>query len=137
MFILLRASSPGGKFRYKHPAEIHKVYATTLDSVPGMVVVQSKPIVWGSRAFPCCNIHGVASSSADILQEAQAELLRQTIKSGCNACLGINISVANSATAAGDYGQRREGLVWLQLSGLPVLLSRRQKCHRCKLRLPL
>jgi len=68
---------PGGKFRYKHPAEIHKVYATTLDLVPGMVVVQSKPIVWGSRAFPCSSIYGVASSSADILQDAQAELLRQ------------------------------------------------------------
>jgi len=92
---------PGGKFRYTHPAEIHRVYASTLDSVPGMVVVQTKPIVWGSRAFPCYSISGVATSSADILQEAQAELLRQTVKAGCNACLGINISVANSATAMG------------------------------------
>lgn len=113
---------PGGKFRYKHPAEVHKVYATTLDSVPGMVVVQSKPIVWGSRAFPCSSIRGVASSSADILQDAQAELLRQTIRAGCNACLGINISVANSATAAGDYGQRKEGLVLVTAFGTPCIV---------------
>ena len=113
---------PGGKFRYTHPAEIHHVYASTLDSIPGMVVVQSKPIVWGSRAFACFNIAGVASSSADIMQEAQAELLRQTVRSGCNACLGINISVANSATAAGDYGQHKSGLVLVTATGTPCIV---------------
>ena len=87
-----------------------------------MVVVQSKPIVWGSRAFPCFNIAGVASSSADIIQEAQGELLRQTVRSGCNACLGINISVANSATAAGDYGQHKSCLVLVTATGTPCIV---------------
>lgn len=88
----------GMKFPYKHPAEIHKVFASTLNNVPGMLIVQSKPIIWSSVS------HNVSGSGAKrmthltqtCLQDAQAELLRQAIATGCNACLGINFNITAS-----------------------------------------
>ena len=94
----------GETFRYTTPAEIEKVYASTLQTIPGMTVLQSKPIVWGSVSY---TFHSNATSRgqqrmgmavADLMQQAQSELLEQGVNSGCNAVLGISYNVTNDSS---------------------------------------
>jgi hypothetical protein len=44
---------PGDAFRHASPSEIDKVIASTLPTIPGMEIVQSKPVLWAivSEAF--------------------------------------------------------------------------------------
>jgi hypothetical protein len=103
---------PGDTFCYEHqvPA-IDKVIASTLNSVPGMQTIQSKPIIWASvsLAFSSFNQQSMGETVGSLLQEVQNQILRQAIKERCNAVLGIAFNVSNDS--AGETGKYKVVIV--------------------------
>lgn len=103
---------PGEKFYYTY-SETRKVFASTLPTIPGMEIVQSKPIIWAtaSHAFFCAQFNDqkeqtkMAKGIADLLRRAQEQLLEKTIEVGCNAVLGMNINVTNDSS--GERGNAK------------------------------
>lgn len=104
---------PGEKFHYTQEAEIEKVIASTLPTVPGMEIVVSKPIIWGtvSYSFFAANYNDqkeqtrMAQETGGVLKKAQEELLEQTIKVGCNSVLGMTFNV--SVDSSGENGNTK------------------------------
>jgi uncharacterized protein YbjQ (UPF0145 family) len=116
-------AKPGDSFRYTSPAEIEKVYASTLPYIPGMEVIQSKPIVWGSVSHTFLTSSGEAvkgqqmmgATVAKLMQAAQSAILEQAITSGCNGVLGMNYNVTT------DSNQRVKQVI-VTCCGTPCLL---------------
>jgi hypothetical protein len=109
----------GDNFNYKRPAETNKVIASTLQTIPGMEVVQAKPIIWStaSHAFFKLRLNDqenqihMTKKAGPLLAEAQEALLESTIAMGCNACLGITSNVA--IDSSGDRGKSKIVMVTL------------------------
>mmetsp|Transcript_13605 Transcript_13605/g.20557 ORF Transcript_13605/g.20557 Transcript_13605/m.20557 type:complete len:212 (-) Transcript_13605:148-783(-) len=102
----------GDRFTFSQTIyELDKVIASTLPMVPGMEIVSSKPIIYGSVVE---YYHSLEQSSADnyvgkVLQAAQTEVLKQVIEAKCNACLGMAFNVSSSTS--GEYGNQRSIIV--------------------------
>lgn len=82
-------------FVHTEPAEIDRVYATTLPLLPGMEVVQSKPIIWGSVSDALPVQKNMGPAIAILMQKAQAQILEQAIAIECNAVLGMSFNITN------------------------------------------
>jgi hypothetical protein len=117
---------PADNFNYKRPAETNKVIASTLQTIPGMEVVQAKPIIWStaSHAFFKLRLNDqetqihMTKKAGPLLAEAQEALLESTIAMGCNACLGITSNVA--IDSSGDRGKSK--IVMVTLMGTPCVI---------------
>ena len=46
-----KGKKPGDVFFVRSPAQTSKVISSTLPTIPGMVTVQSKPIIWSTVSF--------------------------------------------------------------------------------------
>ena len=69
-----RDLNPGEAFMHTFTAEIHKVIASTLPYVPGMEIVQAKPIIWGSvsQTFNTSKDQEMRNAVGELLQDAQS-----------------------------------------------------------------
>jgi len=113
----------GDKFAYEHPADVRKVIASTLPSLPGTIIVESKPILWASVThsyyrYAVNDQNGQVSMGKAVgrlLQECQAELLEKTIEVGCHAVLGVNTNITVDST--GERGDSK--LVIVTMTGTP------------------
>ena len=95
--------TPGTLFKYTVQAEIDKVYASTLPTIPGLTVLQSKPIVWGSVSYTFYSGENAGGQQkmgevvGTLMQKAQSEILEQAINRGCNAVLGMSYNITNDS----------------------------------------
>ena len=81
---------------------LDKFMASTLPALPGMVIVEAKPMIWAivrlnnERAHP--------ESVAKLMQTAHSELLQKTLDVGCNAALGVNTTITTDSSGEnGSY----------------------------------
>ena len=102
--------------------EVDKVFATTLPTLPGFEVVQSKPIIWGSVSF---SFHAgshdqqiMGKKVGQLMQEAQSKILEQVLEHGCNAVLGMTFNVTNDSS--GERGHQK--LVIVTACGTPCVV---------------
>uniref|UniRef100_A0A7S1VWS9 Uncharacterized protein n=1 Tax=Grammatophora oceanica TaxID=210454 RepID=A0A7S1VWS9_9STRA len=125
----------GEEFTYtmKENAEIEKVFASTLPSIPGMEVVCAKPILWATVTFNFTSGRydnaRMGTSVGSLLQEAQAKILEQVIHAKCNACLGMSFSITNDSTPG-----EKSGLGWkvviVTACGTPaIVIPRKGRAH--------
>jgi len=103
-------------------SEAHKVFTSTLPSVPGMDIVQSKPIIWGSISYSfyrgSSNQQAMGNMVGKLMQDAQAKIVEQVIQHRCNACLGMSFNVTNDSS--GDRGNQK--LVIITAQGTPCVI---------------
>jgi uncharacterized protein YbjQ (UPF0145 family) len=100
---------PGDAFRYATPSERDKVIASTLPTIPGMEIVQSKPVIWAivSEAFFRFHMTNdqkeqthMAKRMGGLLTDAQNKLLKKAIEVGCNAVLGMTVNVTTDSSGS-------------------------------------
>jgi len=108
--------------------DITNIYASTVHTLPGMVVLMAKPIIFTvvAEAF---YVDGVNSSSVDLnglakklgklIQQAQSKILQKAATCGCNAVLGISYTVSNDSS--GDCGLQK--IVCVTASGTPCIVN--------------
>lgn len=111
----------GEKFEFQHETvELDKVFASTLHSIPGHEIVQAKPIVWGSisNSFTACNQRSMGTKVGELMQQAQVEVLKQTIEAGCNSVLGMSFNITNDSS--GDRGYNK--IVIVTVTGTPCVV---------------
>lgn len=93
--------------------------------VPGMKIVQSKPVVWATASHAFLNYkkidhqrgpNSVAKTIKDLLHRAQENVLQETIAVGCNAVLGMSINVTTDSSS-GEHGNSK--IVIVTISGTP------------------
>jgi uncharacterized protein YbjQ (UPF0145 family) len=121
-----RNYKPGDYITWSRPGETEKVIASTLPTVPGMEIVQAKPIIWAtaSHAYFRSNWNdqseqtSMAKGVGDLLQRAQEALLKKCIDVGCNAVLGMTITVTNDSS--GERGNSK--IVIVTVCGTPCSL---------------
>jgi len=105
-------------------SETEKVFTSTLPSVPGMDVVQSKPIIWSSVSYafykgPADADHQATGNVVGKLtQEAQVKILEQVVEHRCNACLGLSFNVTTDSS--GESGNRK--LIIVTAHGTPCVV---------------
>jgi len=105
-------------------SETEKVFTSTLPSVPGMDVVQSKPIIWSSVSYafykgPADADHQATGNVVGKLtQEAQVKILEQVVEHRCNACLGLSFNVTTDSS--GESGDRK--LIIVTAHGTPCVV---------------
>eukprot|EP00567_Pseudictyota_dubia_P009948 CAMPEP_0197462138 /NCGR_PEP_ID=MMETSP1175-20131217/58313_1 /TAXON_ID=1003142 /ORGANISM="Triceratium dubium, Strain CCMP147" /LENGTH=153 /DNA_ID=CAMNT_0042997571 /DNA_START=315 /DNA_END=776 /DNA_ORIENTATION=+ len=120
----------GDTFQFTDTAsEIEKVFASTLPMVPGMEIVQAKPIIWGSvsysfRADPR-DQQAMGSKVGQLMQEAQAKILEQVLRQKCNACLGMTFNVTNDSS--GERGHAK--MVIVTACGTPCVVVPTASAH--------
>jgi uncharacterized protein YbjQ (UPF0145 family) len=116
----------GERFTCEIVEDMTKIYTSTLQSVPGMLIAQSKPIVWGSVSF-AFSTWGVDAMAAQqqagaqvesLMQEAQAEIVCRAAKLGCNAVLGMTFNISNDSS--GETGAFK--LVIVTACGTPCIV---------------
>lgn len=113
----------GGSFVYKY-YDASRVYASTTPTIPGMEIVQTKPIIFStaSDAFQSAE-HGiqpvqlVGRQVGSLVQEAQAEALRRAAKIRCNAVLSMNFGVSTN-----DSGPASKRTVIVTATGTPAVV---------------
>jgi uncharacterized protein YbjQ (UPF0145 family) len=80
-------------------SDIDKVIASTLPRVPGMKIVQAKPIIWGSVSFDYSySEEEMGKMTGRLMLEAQAQLLEQAVRSECNAVLAITFNITTNTS---------------------------------------
>lgn len=87
-----RNCNAGDKFTYIH-SQKRKVYSSTLPTIPGMEIVQSKPVIWATASHAFCSAifndtkeqNKMAKGIGSLLMNAQNQLLEKTIEVDCNA----------------------------------------------------
>jgi uncharacterized protein YbjQ (UPF0145 family) len=98
---------------------VSKIIASTLPTVPGMEIVESRPIIWGSvsHTFPAgsYNQQSMGKVVGSLLQDAQRQILEETVKANCNAVLGMSFNITNDSS--GENG--RQKLVIVTACGTP------------------
>jgi len=104
--------------------DITRIYASSLPTLPGMVVLMAKPIIFGSVA----EAYSTTSASdfvplprriGQLIQEAQSKILQKAVAYGCNAVLGISFTVSNDSS--GDCGLQK--IVCVTASGTPCIVN--------------
>jgi uncharacterized protein YbjQ (UPF0145 family) len=99
--------------------DVNKIIASTLPTVPGMEIVESRPIIWGSVscAFPASSYdqQSMGKVVGSLLQDAQRQILEETGKANCNAVLGMSFNITNDSS--GDFGNQK--LVIVTACGTP------------------
>jgi len=110
----------GDSFTHEIPAEINRVIASTLPSLPGALVVESKPIIWSSvsSTFRDFSQKAMGKAVGDLMQQCQAELLSRTIDVGCNVVLGVNMNV--TMDSGGETGHSK--IVIVTMTGTPCII---------------
>jgi uncharacterized protein YbjQ (UPF0145 family) len=117
---------PGDRFRFqldvsKSIVTSKHVIASTLPTVPGMVIAQAKPIIWGSvsHAFGAgsrgSGQQAMGRMVGTLMQDVQTQIMEQAVLVGCNAVLGMNFNVTNDSS--GDHGHFK--LVIVTVYGTP------------------
>jgi len=108
--------------------DITNIYASTVHTLPGMVVLMAKPIIFTvvAEAF---YVDGVNSSSVDLnglakklgklIQQAQSKILQKAATCGCNAVLGISYTVSNDSS--GESGLQK--VICVMASGTPCIVN--------------
>jgi len=108
--------------------DITKIYASSLPTLPGLVVLMAKPIIFTvvAEAF---YVDGVNSSSVDLnglakklgklIQQAQSKILQKAATCGCNAVLGISYTVSNDSS--GESGLQK--VICVMASGTPCIVN--------------
>lgn len=92
-----------------------KIYASTLHSLPGMEIVQARPLVYGSvsHAFTSSgNGYGqqdMGNKVGSLMQKAQHQILMQAAEVGCNAVLAMSFNVTNDSS--GQHGNHKNVVV--------------------------
>lgn len=102
-----RRPKTGDRFPYVY-RERSRVIASTLPSLPGAVIVESKPIIFANASKVFSTRSGLRNNDevrhpfeprslsediGNLMQETQELLLQKTVEVGCNCVLGINTSV--------------------------------------------
>ncbi|GKY92852.1 hypothetical protein MPSEU_000254800 [Mayamaea pseudoterrestris] len=109
----------GPSFNYDYEGDVAKVIASTLPTIPGMDVIQAKPIIWGSVSHAYLT-YKKAKDGQQLMQDAQTELLKQALEVGCNAVLGVNYSF--TIDSSGDSGQNK--MVVATCYGTPCIVTK-------------
>lgn len=109
--------------------ELDKVFTSTLPSVPGMDIVQSKPIIWGSVSYSFVrgsqNQQSMGNMVGKLLKDAQTKILEQVIEHRCNACLEMAFNVTNDSS--GERGNQK--LVIVTAYGTPCIVVPSTQAH--------
>ena len=119
-----RGLKGGDQFHFSHNTkpEYEKVFTSTLPILPGMEIIQSKQIIWGSVSFSFrargLNQAAQGKQVAKLLQEAQTKIIEQVLQLQCNACLGMTFNITNDSS--GEYGEQK--LVIVTACGTPCVV---------------
>jgi uncharacterized protein YbjQ (UPF0145 family) len=116
----------GDRFRFQRNVSrtiviTRHVIASTLPTVPGMIIAQAKPIIWGSvsHAFGAGSTgsgqQAMGRMVGTLMQDVQTQIMEQAVLVGCNAVLGMNFNVTNDSS--GEYGSFK--LVIVTVYGTP------------------
>jgi uncharacterized protein YbjQ (UPF0145 family) len=113
-------------FEVVENVDMTKIYTSTLQTVPGMLIAQSKSIVWGSVSFsfstrsvdPMEAQQQMGEKVESLIQEAQAEIVCRAAKLGCNAVLGMTFNISNDSS--GETGEYK--LVIVTACGTPCIV---------------
>jgi hypothetical protein len=114
----------GDQFEVSTPGDRNKVIASTLHTLPGLTIVECKPMIFASVTSSFTYImqytHAadVGKSVTALLQQCQAELLERTMAVGCNAVLGVSNTVANDSS--GETGTRK--VIIVTMTGTPCIV---------------
>jgi uncharacterized protein YbjQ (UPF0145 family) len=119
-----KGKRPGESFQFKVVASSSHVITSTLPTVPGMVIYQSKPIIWGSVSHSYSaggRANGQQSMGhvvGKLMQEAQSEIMEQAVLADCNAVLGMTYNVTNDSS--GERGNFK--VVIVTVCGTPCIV---------------
>lgn len=118
-----RGLRAGDSFKFtRSRVRSDEVFTSTLPSVPGLDVLQSKPIVWGSVSYSfgggSMDQQSMGSMVGKLLRDAQEEIIEQVVQHGCNACLGMAFNVTNDSS--GKDGNQK--LVIVTACGTPCVV---------------
>ena len=72
---------------------IDSVYASTLQSLPGMIVVMTKPIIYASASTTKVATKTLPFAIGELTKEVNAKILEQATQCDCNAVLGMVFNV--------------------------------------------
>lgn len=89
--------------------ETKDVYASTLHCIPGMDIIHSKEIVYGSVSVYSDSMGRHIHELGHLIQKATDAARREAILKGCNAVLGMTYNVANDSS--GQYGENKTVIV--------------------------
>ena len=108
--------------------DITRIYASSLPTLPGMVVLMAKPMIFSvvAEAFyidhgntSSVDLNGLAKKLGKLIQQAQSKILQKAVAYGCNAVLGISFTVSNDSS--GDCGLQK--IVCVTASGTPCIVN--------------
>ena len=94
--------------------DITKIYASSLPTLPGLVVLMAKPMIFSvvAEAFyidhgntSSVDLNGLSKKVGKLIQEAQSKILQKAFACGCNAVLGISFTLSNDSSGR-DHVQR-------------------------------
>mmetsp|Transcript_9800 Transcript_9800/g.22583 ORF Transcript_9800/g.22583 Transcript_9800/m.22583 type:complete len:206 (-) Transcript_9800:118-735(-) len=111
----------GSRMTVTVKGDVQKVIASTLPQLPGMEIVQAKPIVFGSVSYSYQAGSGIQGQQSmgqkvgELMQEAQSKILNEALNVGCNAVLGMSFNVTNDSS--GDRGYSK--LIIVTACGTP------------------
>jgi len=106
------------KFNVKY-SEGDKVYTSTLPSLPGMEIVEAKPVIFGSVSLSHRGGHMGAGNVSELMNDAKEKLIEQCMKVNCNAVLGISFTVTNDSS--GERGEYK--IVLVTCCGTPCVVQ--------------
>lgn len=72
---------------------IDTVYASTLQSLPGMIVVMTKPVIYASASTNKVSAKTLPLAIGELTKEVNAKIIEQATKCDCNAVLGMVFNV--------------------------------------------
>ena len=108
--------------------DITNIYASTVHTLPGMVVLMAKPIIFTvvAEAFyvdgdnsSSVDLNGLAKRLGKLIQQAQSKILQKAATCGCNAVLGISYTVSNDSS--GESGLQK--VICVMASGTPCIVN--------------
>jgi hypothetical protein len=120
-------TTAGGKMWFTIP-DPTKVYASTLPAIPGMAIVLTKPIAFGSVSFSYTSPPSTAAAGTQqqpgehvgrLMQEAQEQVLLQAAGMDCNAVLGMSFTVTNDSWGECGYNK----IVIVTACGTPCVVT--------------
>ena len=106
----------------KTEPEYEKIITSTLHMVPGMEIVQAKPIIWASVSYSFysgdTDQQSMGNKVGELMQNAQDQIIKQVLHGRCNACLGMSINITNDSS--GESGNQK--LVIVTATGTPCVV---------------